>query len=103
MAHKMNSDFDSSSKSLFFRKSDTDNICMPVDRFLGYTESGKMNFYFGGTSTQETVITLAVTDALALPFMKKLMDEINYGKKSVIVPETFFDEVTDITTITLAK
>tara|TARA_R110002167_G_scaffold89273_1_gene240822 strand:+ start:17767 stop:18078 length:312 start_codon:yes stop_codon:yes gene_type:complete len=103
MAHKMNSDFDSSSKSLFFKISDTNSLCMPVDRFLGYTEGGLMNFYFGGTTGQETVITLAVTNALALPFMEKLMDEINYGKKSVIIPETFFDEVTDITTITLAK
>ncbi len=103
MAIRMNSDFDSSSKSLFFRISDLNNICLPVDRMLGYTESGKMNFYFGGVSGQETVITLAVTDALALPFMEKLMDEINYGKESVIVPETFFDQVTDITTITLAK
>ena len=44
----MNSDFDSSSKSLFFKISDTNSLCMPVDRFLGYTEGGLMNFYFGG-------------------------------------------------------
>jgi len=95
-------DFESSSKHLYFYVSATDNALYPVDRFLGFTEGALMTFYTGGTDGQEAVIDLAVTDANAMSFMKKLMNEINHGTKSVIQPETFFEECTDVSSITIA-
>jgi hypothetical protein len=94
-------DFDSSSKQLYFYVSDTNSILLPFDRFLGFTEGALMTFYTGSTTNLETVIDLTVTDVNAMSFMKKLMDEINHGKKSVIQPETFFTECTDVNAITL--
>ncbi len=101
MAHNTKTDFDSCSKHLYFYVSATDNILIPFDRFLGFTEGALMTFYTGNTDGLETEVDLTVTDANAMSFMKKLMDEINHGKKSVIQPETFFTECTDVNAITL--
>ena len=86
---------------MYFYVSATDNILVPVDRFLGFTENALMTFYTGSTDGLETVVDLTVTDANAMSFMKKLMDEINHGTKSVIQPETFFEECTDVNAITI--
>lgn len=87
-------------KILFFKKSSTDCAGFPADRFTGAYKSSDtaLDFYFddvenSANNTAKVPLTVSINDDTTMKtYMEALVNEIAYGKSSVI---TIYDAVND--------